>query len=139
MPYITQVAVGKRTELGVFGNDYPTHDGTGVRDYIHFVDLARGHVAALKAIERTCGVGIYNMGTGYGYSVLDMVNAFVKINGVEVPYSIKLRRVGDIATCYCDPAKAKIELGWEAQYGIEEMCADSWRWQSMNPNGYEEK
>lgn len=136
MPYITQVAVGKRTELGVFGNDYPTHDGTGVRDYIHVVDLARGHVAALKAIERNCGVGIYNMGTGYGYSVLDMVNAFVKINGVEVPYSIKPRRAGDIATCYCNPAKAKADFGWEAQFGIEEMVRDSWNWQKENPEGY---
>lgn len=110
MPYITQVAVGKRAELGVFGNDYSTHDGTGVRDYIHVVDLANGHIASLKAIESKCGVGIYNMGTGRGYSVLDMVNAFVKING----YSIKSRRAADIATCYCDPAKAKDELSWEA-------------------------
>ena len=126
MPYITQVAVGKRSELGVFGNDYPTHDGTGVRDYIHVVDLANGHVAALKAIESKCGIGIYNMGTGHGYSVLDMVNAFVKVNGVEVPYGIKPRRAGDIATCYCNPSKAKVELGWEAKYGIEEMVRDSW-------------
>lgn len=136
MPYITQVAVGKRTELGVFGNDYPTHDGTGVRDYIHVVDLANGHIAALKAIENKCGIGIYNMGTGHGYSVLDMVNAFVKVNGVEVPYNIKPRRAGDIATCYCNPAKAKAELGWEAQFGIEEMVRDSWNWQRENPEGY---
>ncbi len=136
MPYITQVAVGKRKELGVFGNDYPTHDGTGVRDYIHVCDLAAGHVAALKAIERKCGLGIYNMGTGHGYSVLDMVNAFVKVNGVDVPYSIKPRRAGDIATCYCDPAKAKTELAWEAQYGIEDMVRDSWNWQRQNPDGY---
>lgn len=136
MPYITQVAVGKRAELGVFGNDYPTHDGTGVRDYIHVVDLAKGHVAALKAIKNKCGVGIYNMGTGHGYSVLDMVNAFVKVNGVDVPHSIKPRRSGDIATCYCNPAKAKTELGWEAKFGIEEMVRDSWRWQSENPEGY---
>lgn len=136
MPYITQVAVGKRTELGVFGNDYPTHDGTGVRDYIHVVDLANGHVAALKAIENKCGVGIYNMGTGHGYSVLDMVNAFVKVNGVDVPYSIKHRRAGDIATCYCNPAKVKAELGWEAKFGIEEMVRDSWNWQRENPEGY---
>ena len=136
MPYITQVAVGKRKELGVFGNDYPTHDGTGVRDYIHVCDLAAGHVAALKAIERKCGLGIYNMGTGHGYSVLDMVNAFIKVNGVDVPYVIKPRRAGDIATCYCNPSKAKAELGWEAQYGIDEMVRDSWNWQKNNPNGY---
>ena len=136
MPYITQVTVGKRKELGVFGNDYPTHDGTGVRDYIHVCDLAAGHVAALKAIERKCGLGIYNMGTGHGYSVLDMVNAFIKVNGVDVPYSIKPRRAGDIATCYCNPAKAKTELGWEAKYGIEEMVRDSWNWQSQNPDGF---
>ena len=136
MPYITQVAVGKRKELGVFGNDYPTHDGTGVRDYIHVCDLAAGHVAALKAIERKCGLGIYNMGTGHGYSVLDMVNAFIKVNGVNVPYVIKPRRPGDIATCYCNPAKAKAELGWVAQYCIEEMVRDSWNWQKNNTNGY---
>ena len=139
MPYITQVAVGKRQELGVFGNDYDTHDGTGVRDYIHVVDLAAAHVCALKAIERKCGVGIYNVGTGHGYSVLDVVNAFQKVNGVPVPYSIKPRRAGDIATCYCDPAKAKAELGWEAQFGIEEMCRDSWNWQRKNPDGYRGK
>ena len=136
MPYITQTAVGIRKELGVFGNDYDTHDGTGVRDYIHVCDLAAGHVAALKAIERKCGIGIYNLGTGHGYSVLDVVRAFVKVNGVEVPYSIKPRRAGDIATCYCNPAKAKAELGWEAKYGIEEMCRDSWNWQKNNPEGY---
>ena len=136
MPYITQVAVGKRAELGVFGNDYPTHDGTGVRDYIHVVDLAKGHVAALKAIAAGCGTAVYNMGTGHGYSVLDMVNSFVKVNGVDVPYSIKPRRAGDIATCYCNPAKAKAELGWEAQYGIDEMVRDSWNWQKNNPEGY---
>ncbi len=137
MPYITQVAVGKRKELCVFGNDYPTHDGTGVRDYIHVCDLAAGHVAALKAIERKCGLGIYNMGTGHGYSVLDMVNAFIKVNGVDVPYSIKPRRAGDVATCYCNPAKAKEELGWEAKYGIEEMVRDSWNWQKNNPEGFD--
>lgn len=136
MPYITQVAVGKRTELGVFGNDYPTHDGTGVRDYIHVVDLANGHVAALKAIENKCGTAIYNMGTGNGYSVLDMVKAFEKVNNVPVSYSIKPRRAGDIATCYCNPAKAKTELGWETQFGIEEMVRDSWNWQKQNPEGY---
>ncbi len=138
MPYITQVAVGKREELGVFGNDYDTPDGTGVRDYIHVCDLANGHVCALKAILRNCGLGIYNLGTGHGYSVLDVVKAFEKVNGVPVKYAIKPRRPGDIATCYCDPAKAKAELGWEAQYGIEEMCRDSWNWQKNNPNGYEE-
>ncbi len=138
MPYITQVAVGKREELGVFGNDYDTPDGTGVRDYIHVCDLAAGHVCALKAIERNCGLAIYNLGTGHGYSVLDVVNAFEKANGIKIKYSIKPRRAGDIATCYCNPAKAKAELGWEAQYGIEEMCRDSWNWQKNNPNGYED-
>lgn len=137
MPYITQTAVGLRKELGVFGNDYDTPDGTGVRDYIHVVDLAAAHVAALQAIEKNCGLAIYNIGTGHGYSVLDVVNAFEKVNKVKVPYSIKPRRPGDIATCYCDPAKAKAELGWEAQYGIEEMCRDSWNWQKNNPRGYE--
>jgi len=136
MPYITQTAVGIRKELGIFGNDYDTPDGTGVRDYIHVCDLASGHVAALKAIERKCGLGIYNLGTGHGYSVLDVVKAFMKVNGVNVPYVIKPRRPGDIATCYCNPAKAKAELGWVAQYGIEEMCRDSWNWQKNNPNGY---
>ena len=139
MPYITQVAVGKRSELGVFGNDYPTPDGTGVRDYIHVVDLANGHVCALKAIERKCGLGIYNLGTGHGYSVLDMVKAFEKENGVPVPYSIKPRRAGDIATCYSNPAKAEKELGWKAQYGINEMVRDSWNWQKQNPDGYPEE
>ena len=138
MPYITQVAIGKRKELGVFGNDYDTHDGTGVRDYIHVVDLARGHVCALKAIDRRCGLAIYNLGTGHGYSVLDVVKAFEKANGVKVPYSIKPRRAGDIATCYSDPAKAERELGWKAEYGIEEMCRDSWHWQCQNPNGYKD-
>ena len=136
MPYITQVAVGKRAELGVFGNDYPTHDGTGVRDYIHVVDLARGHVKALEAIDRKCGIAIYNLGTGRGYSVLDVVKAFEKASGVKVPFSIKPRRPGDIATCYSDPAKAERELGWKAEFGIEEMCRDSWHWQSTNPDGY---
>lgn len=138
MPYITQVAVGKREELGVFGNDYDTPDGTGVRDYIHVCDLAAGHVCALKAIERNCGLAVYNLGTGHGYSVLDVVKAFEKANGIKIKYSIKPRRAGDIATCYCNPAKAKVELGWEAHYGIEEMCRDSWNWQKNNPNGFEE-
>lgn len=137
MPYITQTAIGIRKELGIFGNDYDTPDGTGVRDYIHVVDLACGHVAAIKAIDKKCGLEIYNLGTGHGYSVLDVVNAFEKVNGLKVPYVIKPRRPGDIATCYCDPAKAKAELGWEAQYGIEDMCLDSWNFQKNNPNGYE--
>ena len=136
MPYITQVAVGKLAELSVFGNDYDTPDGTGVRDYIHVVDLARGHVCAMKAIQKNCGLQIYNLGTGVGYSVLDIVNAFEKVNGVKIPYQIKGRRPGDIATCYSDPSKAKNDLGWEAELGIEEMCRDSWKWQKMNPNGY---
>jgi UDP-glucose 4-epimerase len=135
MPYITQTAIGMRKELGVFGNDYDTPDGTGVRDYIHVVDLATGHVAALQAIEKNCGLAIYNLGTGHGYSVLDVVKAFEKANGLKVPYSIKPRRPGDIATCYCNPAKAKAELGWEAKYGIEDMCRDSWNFQKNNPNG----
>lgn len=136
MPYITQTSVGLRQELGVFGNDYDTPDGTGVRDYIHVCDLAAGHVCALQAIERKCGLAIYNLGTGHGYSVLDVVHAFEKANGLKVPYSIKPRRAGDIATCYCNPAKAKAELGWEAKYGIEEMCRDSWNFQKNNPKGY---
>ena len=138
MPYITQVAVGKRDELGVFGNDYDTHDGTGVRDYIHVVDLARGHVKALQAIQNGCGLGLYNLGTGQGYSVLDVVNAFEKVNGVKVPYKIQPRRPGDIATCYSNPDKAYRELAWKAEFGIEEMCRDSWNWQKNNPNGFEE-
>lgn len=138
MPYVTQVAVGKLKELGVFGDDYDTPDGTGVRDYIHVVDLAKGHVSAIKKIEENCGLDIYNLGTGTGYSVLDIVKNFEEATGVKVPYSIKPRRAGDIATCYCNPTKAKNELGWEAQYDIKDMCADSWRWQKNNPNGYEE-
>ena len=138
MPYITQVAVGKRDCLGVFGDDYDTPDGTGVRDYIHVVDLAIGHVKALKKIEEKAGVSLYNLGTGNGYSVLDMVHAFEKACGKKLNYEIKERRPGDIATCYADPTKAKQELGWTAQYGIDEMCEDSWRWQSQNPNGYAE-
>lgn len=138
MPYITQVAVGKLKELGVFGNDYDTPDGTGVRDYIHVVDLAVGHVKALNKIKENCGLAIYNLGTGVGYSVLDIVKNFEEATGVKIPYQIKDRRPGDIATCYSSAAKAKEELGWEAQYGIKEMCADSWRWQSQNPNGYDD-
>lgn len=138
MPYITQVAVGKLKELGVFGDDYDTPDGTGVRDYIHVVDLAIGHVKALKKIEENAGLCIYNLGTGVGYSVLDIVKNFEEANDIKIPYVIKPRRAGDIATCYSDATKAKEELGWEAQYGIREMCADSWRWQKNNPNGYED-
>ncbi|MBR3468342.1 MAG: UDP-glucose 4-epimerase GalE [Lachnospiraceae bacterium] len=138
MPYVTQVAVGKRPELGVFGNDYDTHDGTGVRDYIHVVDLAIGHVKALKKIEEKAGLRIYNLGTGTGYSVLDIVKNFEAATGVKIPYSIKPRRPGDIATCYADASLAKKELGWEAKYGIKEMCEDAWRWQKMNPNGYDD-
>ena len=136
VPYIAQVAVGKLQCLGVFGNDYPTHDGTGVRDYIHVVDLAVGHVKALKKIKEKAGVCIYNLGTGKGYSVLDVVKAYEKACGRQIKYEIKPRRPGDIATCYADASKAKKELGWEAERGIEEMCADSWRWQSANPDGY---
>lgn len=138
MPYITQVAVGKLKELGVYGNDYDTPDGTGVRDYIHVVDLARGHVAAIKKIDQKCGLEIYNLGTGVGYSVLDVVKNFEAASGVKIPYVIKDRRAGDIATTYSSAEKAKKELGWVAEYGIKEMCEDSWRWQSNNPNGYAE-
>ena len=137
MPYITQVAIGKLAKLHIYGNDYSSPDGTGVRDYIHVVDLARGHVAALKAIERKLGVEIYNLGTGHGYSVLDMVNAFEEVNGVSVPYQIDPRRSGDIGICYSAPGKALAELGWKAEFGIKEMVRDSWNWQKKNPNGYE--
>ena len=138
MPYITQVAVGKLKELGVFGDDYDTPDGTGVRDYIHVVDLANGHVKALDKLKENAGLGIYNLGTGTGYSVLDIVKNFEAATGMKVPYAIKPRRPGDIATCYSDAAKAKEELGWTAQFGIKEMCADAWNWQKNNPNGYDE-
>ncbi len=138
MPYITQVAVGKLPQLSVYGNDYDTHDGTGVRDYIHVVDLAIGHVKALKKIEEKAGLKVYNLGTGHGYSVLDVVHAFEEATGQKVPYVIKERRPGDIATCYADAAKAKAELGWVAERELKEMCEDSWRWQSNNPNGFEE-
>ena len=136
VPYIAKVAVGKLEKVHVFGNDYPTPDGTGVRDYIHVVDLARGHVAAIKKLEQKPGLFICNLGTGHGYSVLDVINAFSKACGKEIPYVIDPRRPGDIAECWCDPSKAKRELSWEAQYGIEEMCAHSWNWQSHNPDGY---
>lgn len=136
VPYVAQVAVGKRPALGVFGNDYDTPDGTGVRDYIHVVDLAAGHVKAIEKLRENPGVEVYNLGTGNGYSVLQVVAAFEKACGHAIPYEIKPRREGDIATCYCDPQKAKEDLGWSAKYGIDEMCEDSWRWQSTNPDGY---
>ena len=138
LPYVTQVAVGKLPQLGVFGNDYDTHDGTGVRDYIHVVDLALGHVKALKKIEDKAGLCLYNLGTGVGYSVLDIVKNFEEANDLTIPYVIKERRPGDIATCYADAKKAEEELGWKAQYGIREMCEDAWRWQKNNPNGFED-
>ncbi|QIK70111.1 UDP-glucose 4-epimerase GalE [Erysipelothrix sp. HDW6C] len=136
VPYITQVAVGKLEKLAVFGDDYDTVDGTGVRDYIHVVDLALGHVAALKKIAEIAGYVVYNLGTGVGYSVLEMVKAFSDVSGVEIPYEIKERRPGDIATCFADPEKARTELGWEAKFDLKKMSEDSWRWQSQNPNGY---
>ena len=136
VPYIAQVAVGKLDHLNVFGNDYDTPDGTGVRDYIHVVDLAKGHVKALKKLEDKEGVSIYNLGTGNGYSVLEVLHAYEKACGKTLKYEIKPRRDGDIATCYADCTKAKEELGWVAEKNIDDMCADSWRWQSTNPNGY---
>ncbi len=138
LPYVAQVAIGKLECLGVFGNDYDTPDGTGVRDYIHVVDLAKGHVKAIQKLADKEGVSVYNLGTGNGYSVLQVVSAFEKACGHAIKYEIKPRRAGDIATCYCDPSKAKAELGWEAENGIEQMCADSWNWQQKNPNGYQE-
>ena len=136
MPYVSQVAVGKLEQLSVFGNDYNTPDGTGVRDYIHVVDLANGHLKALDKLDTNCGLVTYNLGTGNGYSVLDMVKAFSEASGRNVAYKIVDRRPGDVAMCYADPTKANEELGWEAKYGIKEMCEDAWRWQSSNPNGY---
>ncbi|MBR2132426.1 MAG: UDP-glucose 4-epimerase GalE [Oscillospiraceae bacterium] len=136
VPYIAQVAVGKLKELHVYGNDYPTPDGTGVRDYIHVVDLAQGHVAALRKLETNCGLFICNLGTGKGYSVLDVLHAYEKACGKTLPYVVDPRREGDIAECYAEPKKALEEMGWQAKLGIEEMCASSWKWQSMNPNGY---
>ena len=138
MPYITQVAVGKLKELGVFGNDYDTPDGTCIRDYIHVVDLADGHVKALNRIQQNPGLAIYNLGTGTGSSVLDVIHAFEEANGVKIPFSFKPRRAGDVAVNYCDAAKAKKELGWEAKFNLTDMCRDSWRWQKNNPNGYED-
>lgn len=138
LPYVAQVAIGKLPCLGVFGDDYDTPDGTGVRDYIHVVDLAKGHVAALKKISENAGVKVYNLGTGKGYSVLDIVHAYEKACGHTIPYEIKPRRAGDIATCYSRCDLAREELGWEARFDIDDMCASSWKWQSMNPNGYNE-
>ena len=138
MPYITQVAVGRREKLSIFGNDYDTHDGTGVRDYIHVVDLSKGHVAAVKYAQNHKGCEVFNLGTGTGYSVLDMVKAFEEANGVAVPYEIVDRRPGDIATCYADPTKSAEKLGWKAEKNLTDMCRDSWHWQSSNPNGFGE-
>ena len=139
VPYIAQTAVGKREKVHVFGNDYPTPDGTGVRDYIHVVDLAKGHAAALQLFEKEhCGLRIYNLGTGTGYSVLEMIKAFSKAAGKEIPYVIEGRRPGDIPVCYADCTKAYEELGWKAEKNLDDMCADAWRWQRMNPNGFEE-
>lgn len=137
MPYITQVAIGKLECLNVCGNDYPTPDGTGVRDYIHVVDLALGHIKALDRLLKVKGCEVYNLGTGKGYSVLDVVKAFEKASGIKINYRIAPRRAGDVACCYADATKAKEVLGWQAQYDIDDMCADSWRWQSQNPNGLE--
>lgn len=138
MPYITKVAIGELKQLRVFGNDYPTHDGTGVRDYIHVVDLALGHVKAIEKLNDNPGIAIYNLGTGNGYSVLDIVKNFEAATGIHIPYVIKERRPGDIATCYCDAGKAERELHWKAERDLKTMCADSWRWQKNNPNGYDD-
>ena len=138
MPYITQVAIGRREKLSVYGNDYDTPDGTGVRDYIHVVDLAKGHVAAVKYACGNTGCEVFNLGTGTGYSVLDMVHTFCRVNNVKVPYEIAARRPGDIATCYADPAKSARVLGWKAEHTLADMCRDSWNWQSKNPMGYGE-
>ena len=138
MPYITQVAIGRRDHLSVYGNDYDTHDGTVVRDYIHVVDLAKGHVAAVNYADKNLGCEVFNLGTGIGYSVLDMVKAFNEANGLELPYKIVDRRPGDIATCYADPTKSAEVLGWKAEYNLQDMCRDSWNWQKNNPQGYGE-
>ena len=138
MPFISQTAIGKRHHLNVFGNDYDTHDGTGVRDYIHVVDLAKGHVVAIDYLMAHTGEGVFNLGTGHGYSVLDMVHAFEEANGVKVPYEIAPRRPGDLPTCYADPAKSREVLGWEAAHDQNDMCRDAWHWQSQNPNGYDD-
>ncbi|MCJ7840965.1 UDP-glucose 4-epimerase GalE [Lederbergia sp. NSJ-179] len=139
MPYITQVAIGKLQVLSIYGNDYPTRDGTGIRDYIHVVDLAKGHVKALEKMMTTTGVETYNLGTGKGYSVLELVAAFEKVSGLKIPYKIVERRPGDIAASFADVSKAKRELGWVASKGIEEMCRDAWKWQTQNPYGYESR
>jgi len=139
MPFISQVAVGKREKLSVFGNDYTTHDGTGVRDYIHVVDLARGHVAAIEYMQSHRGEAVFNLGTGNGYSVLDMVKAFERINGVKVPYEIAPRRPGDLACVYASPDRSADILGWRAEFGLEVMCRDAWNWQFNNPNGYDDQ
>ena len=137
LPYVTQVAVGKLKEVQVFGNDYPTPDGTGVRDYIHVMDLARGHVAAMKKLAPNSGLNIYNLGTGQGYSVLEIITNMENVVGHQIPYRIVSRRPGDIASCYADPSKAKEELGWQAAFSLKEMCQDAWRWQSKHPNGFD--
>ena len=137
MPYVTQVAIGRREKLSVFGNDYDTPDGTGVRDYIHVVDLAKGHVAAVKYVTEHKGCDVFNLGTGTGYSVLDIVNTFQRVNNVPVPYAIVDRRPGDLATCYADPAKSASGLGWKAEKNLADMCRDAWNWQSKNPMGYD--
>ncbi len=139
MPFISQVAAGRRDHLNVFGNDYPTHDGTGVRDYIHVVDLAKGHVAAMKYMSAHRGTEVFNLGTGTGYSVLDMVKAFEKATGVPIPYEIAPRRAGDVATVYADPSRSAELLGWRAELTLEDMCRDTWNWQSKNPNGYNDQ
>ena len=136
MPYITQVAIGKLPRLSVYGDDYPTHDGTGVRDYIHVVDLAQGHVKAIEYAAAHKGSEVFNLGTGVGYSVLDIVRAFEEVNGIKIPYSIVARRPGDIAECYANPVKAKELLGWTAKKDLKEMCRDAWNWQVNNPAGY---
>ena len=136
MPYVSQVAIGKLEKLHVFGNDYPTRDGTGVRDYIHVLDLARAHSLAVKKLAEKPGLVTYNIGTGNGYSVLEIVRAFEKASGKKVPYVIDGRRPGDIAECYADPTLAEKEMGFKCRYGLDEMCADSWRWQERNPNGF---
>jgi UDP-glucose 4-epimerase len=137
MPYISQTAIGKRAQLSIFGNDYPTADGTGVRDYIHVMDLARGHVAAVDYLLQHTGTAVFNLGTGRGTSVLELVHAFEEANGVKVPYAFAPRRSGDLPAYYADSAKSRRELGWEAKYDIVDMCRDTWHWQSKNPNGYD--
>jgi UDP-glucose 4-epimerase len=139
MPYITQVAIGKREKLSVFGNDYETHDGTGVRDFIHVIDLVKGHLKALEFLDKNKGIETFNLGTGTGYSVMDLINAFSTVNSKEIPYQFVDRRPGDIAICYANPSKAEKVLGWRAEKDLNEMCKDSWKWQTDNPNGYEQK